>query len=59
MQIAARRDRSQNYFILPLPYDENSQEVKLVRKTQLIAKVNNSKLKLVNNEQQNKKTTKG
>jgi GTPase SAR1 family protein len=51
MQIAARRDRTKNYFILPpLPYDENSQEVKLVRKTPLIAKVNNSKLKLINNE---------
>ncbi len=51
MQIAARRDRTKNYFILPpLPYDENSQKVQLVRKTPLIAKVNNSKLKLINNE---------
>ncbi len=51
MQIAARRDRTKNYFILPpLPYDENRQEAQLVRKTQLIAKVNNSKLKLINNE---------
>ncbi len=40
-----------NYFILPpLPYDENSREVKLVRKEPIIAKVNNSKLKLINNE---------
>jgi ATP-dependent exoDNAse (exonuclease V) alpha subunit len=51
MQIAARRDRTKNYFILPpLPYDENSQEVQLVRKTPLTAEVNNSKLKLINNE---------
>jgi hypothetical protein len=51
MQIAARRDRTKNYFILlPLPYDENSQEVQLVRKIPLIAKVNNSKLKHINNE---------
>ena len=51
MQIAAKRDRTKNYFILqPLPYDENSQEVKLVRKTPIIAKINNSKLKLINNE---------
>jgi hypothetical protein len=51
MQIAARRDRTKNYFILPpLPHDENSQEVQLVRKTSLIAKVNNSKLKLINND---------
>jgi hypothetical protein len=42
MQIAARRDRTKNYFILPpLTYNENSQEVKSVRKTPLIAKVNN------------------
>ena len=33
-----------------LQYDENSQDVILVRKTPLIAKVNNSKLKLINNE---------
>ena len=51
MQIAARRDRTKNYFILPpLPYDENSQEVQLVRKTPLIAKVNYSKLKPINSE---------
>ncbi len=51
MQIVARRDRTKKNFILPpLPYDENSQEVQLVRKTPLIAKVNNSKLKLINNE---------
>ena len=51
MQLAARKDRSKNCFILPpLPYDENSQEVKLVRKTPLIAKVNNSKLNIINNE---------
>jgi ATP-dependent exoDNAse (exonuclease V) alpha subunit len=51
MQIAAKRDRTKNYFILPpLQYDENSQEVKLVRKTPIIAKINNSKLKLINNE---------
>ncbi len=51
MQIAARRDRIKNYFILhPLPYDENSPKKQLVRKTPLIAKVNHSKLKLINNE---------
>ncbi len=51
MQIAAKRDRTKNYFILPpLPYDENNQEVKLVRKMPIIAKVNNSKLKLINND---------
>ena len=33
-----------------LQYDENSQDVILVRKTPLIAKVNNWKLKLINNE---------
>ncbi len=48
---AARRDRTKNCLILPpLPYDENSQEVQLVRKTPFIAKVNDSKLKLINNE---------
>jgi hypothetical protein len=51
MQIAARRDKTKNYFILPpLPYDKNSQEVQLVRKTKLTAKVNNSKLKLIKSE---------
>ncbi len=40
MQIAAKRDRINNYFILPpLPYDENSQEVKFVRKKTIIAKL--------------------
>ena len=39
---------TKNYFILqPLPYDENSQEVKLVRKTPIIAKINNSKLRFL------------
>ncbi len=51
MQIADRIDRTKNYFILPpLPYDENSQEVKYVKKTPLIAKVNDSKLKPINSE---------
>jgi hypothetical protein len=51
MQIAAKRDKTKKYFILPpLPYDGNSQEVKLIRKTPIIAKVNNSKLKLINND---------
>ncbi len=51
MQIAAKRDRTKKYFILPpLQYDENIQEVKIVRKTPIIAKVNNSKSNLINNE---------
>jgi hypothetical protein len=51
MQIASRKDRTKNYFELKkLQYDENSQDVVLVRKTPLIAKVNNSKLKLINND---------
>ena len=51
MKIAYKKDKTRYYFKLPkLQYDENSQDVILVKKTPLIAKVNNSKLKLINNE---------
>ena len=51
MKLAYKKDRTRYYFRLPkLQYDENSQDVILVRKTPLIDKVNNSKLKLINNE---------
>jgi ATP-dependent exoDNAse (exonuclease V) alpha subunit len=51
MKLAYKKDRTRYYFRLPkLQYDENSQDVILVRKTPLIAKVNNSKLNLINNE---------
>ncbi len=51
MKLAYKKDRTRYYFRLAkLQYDENSQHVILVRKTPLIAKVNNSKLNLINNE---------
>ena len=51
MKLAYKKDRTRYYFKIPkLQYDENSQDVILVRKTPLIAKVNNSKLKIINNE---------
>ena len=46
MKLAYKKDRTKYYFRIPkLQYDENSQDVILVRKLPLIAKVNNSKLK--------------
>ena len=51
MKIAYQKDKTKYYLRLPkLQYDQNSQDVILVRKTPLIAKVNNWKLKLINNE---------
>jgi hypothetical protein len=51
MKLAYTKDRTRYYFRIPkLQYDGNSQDVILVRKTPLIAKVNNSKLKIINNE---------
>ena len=51
MKLAQTKNITRYYFRIPeLQYDENSQDVILVRKTRLIAKVNNSKLKLINNE---------
>jgi hypothetical protein len=51
MKLAYKKDRTRYYFRLPkLQYDENSQDVILVRNMPLIAKVNNSKLKLINND---------
>ena len=51
MKIAYKKDRTKYYFKIPkLQYDENSQDVILVRNMPLIAKVNNSKLKLINND---------
>ena len=51
MKLAYKKDKTRYYFRLPkLQYDENSQDVILVRNMPLIAKVNNSKLKLINNE---------
>ncbi len=51
MKLAYKKDKTRYYVRLPkLQYDENSQDVILVRKTPLIAKVNNTKLKLINNE---------
>ena len=45
MKIAFKKDRTRYNFKLPkLQYDENSQDVILVRNTPLNAKVNNSKL---------------
>ena len=51
MKLAYKKDKTRYYVRLPkLQYDENSQHVILVRKMPLIAKVNNSKLKIINNE---------
>jgi ATP-dependent exoDNAse (exonuclease V) alpha subunit len=51
MQLAYKKDKTKNYIDLPkLPYDDNSQNVRLVRKMPVIAKVNNSKLNIINNE---------
>jgi hypothetical protein len=51
MKLAYKKDKTRYYFRLPkLQYDENSRDVILVRKMPLIAKVNNSKLKIINNE---------
>jgi DNA replication protein DnaC len=46
-----RAPRKEHYIKLDkLPYDDNSQDVTLISKTPLIAKVNNSGLKIINNE---------
>ena len=51
MNAAWKKAKTKNYIELQkLPYDENSQDVKLVNKTPLIGKVNNSKLGIINNE---------
>jgi hypothetical protein len=51
MKIAYKKDRTRYYFRIPkLQYDKNSQDVILVRNMPLIAKVNNSKSKLINND---------
>jgi 5-methylcytosine-specific restriction enzyme A len=51
MDEAYKKDKTSNWIeIKKLEYDDNSQDVKLVRKTPLIAKVNNGNLKLINNE---------
>ncbi len=43
--------KTKNYIKLEkLAYDDNSQDVTLVSKTPVIAKVNNSKLAIINNE---------
>jgi len=44
MKLAHKKDKTKNYIDLPkLQYDDNSQDVSLVHKTPVIAKVNNSK----------------
>jgi predicted PilT family ATPase len=51
MESAYKKDKTSNWIeIKKLIYDDNSQDVKLVNKTPLIAKVNNGSLKLINNE---------
>jgi ATP-dependent exoDNAse (exonuclease V) alpha subunit len=52
-----RAPRKEHYIKLDkLPYDDNSQDVTLISKTPLIAKVNNSGLKIINNERYTIKT---
>jgi 5-methylcytosine-specific restriction enzyme A len=51
MDAAYKKDKTSNWIeIKKLEYDDNSQDVILVNKTPLIAKVNNGNLKLINNE---------
>ena len=51
MDVAYKKAKTSNYISLKkLEYDDNSQDVILVNKTPLIAKVNNGNLKLINNE---------
>ena len=51
MDAAYKKAKTSNYITLKkLEYDDNSQDVTLVNKTPLIAKVNNGNLKLINNE---------
>jgi 5-methylcytosine-specific restriction enzyme A len=51
MDAAYKKAKTSNYITLQkLEYDDNSQDVILVNKTPLIAKVNNGNLKLINNE---------
>jgi len=51
MQSAYKKAKTANYiFLKKLEYDDNSQDVTLLNKTPLIAKINNSNLKLINNE---------
>jgi len=51
MTAAYKKAKTSNYVSLKkLEYDDNSQDVILVNKTPLIAKVNNGNLKLINNE---------
>jgi 5-methylcytosine-specific restriction enzyme A len=51
MDEAYKKDKTSNWIeIKKLEYDDNSQDVILVNKTPLIAKVNNGNLKLINNE---------
>jgi ATP-dependent exoDNAse (exonuclease V) alpha subunit len=51
MDTAYKKDKTSNWIeIKKLEYDDNSQDVILVNKTPLIAKVNNGNLKLINNE---------
>jgi 5-methylcytosine-specific restriction endonuclease McrA len=51
MDVAYKKAKTSNYMTLKkLEYDDNSQDVILVNKTPLIAKVNNGNLKLINNE---------
>jgi hypothetical protein len=51
MDAAYKKAKTSNYISLKkLEYDDNSQDVILVNKTPLIAKVNNGSLKLINNE---------
>ena len=51
MNAAWKKAKTKNYIKLEkLAYDDNSQDVTLVSKTPVIAKVNNSKLDIINNE---------
>ena len=51
MEAAYKKAKTSNYITLKkLEYDDNSQDVTLVNKTPLIAKMNNGNLKLINNE---------
>jgi 5-methylcytosine-specific restriction enzyme A len=51
MDEAYKKDKTSNWIeIKKLEYDDNSQDVILVNKTPLIAKLNNGNLKLINNE---------
>ena len=51
MKAAYKKAKTKNYIKLTkLPYDDNSQDVTLVNKIPVIAKVNNSKLDIINNE---------